>query len=396
MQNRRAAIVAIPLALLALAARVTGSRGGETMLALDGGAAAAGPPVRYDGRTGRPPAPVRLPGRAARAPRAGFGIQYWGDDYSAKALAAAPHATLIVEASLAGAEGPGVPERRFTAAEVAEIRHKGARPVYAYLNVGELEPNRDYWVAAYGDKADPGAPGAASPAWYAGPGPSGERLAAFWTEEWAAVLERRIDAFLARGYDGVFLDDVLHYYTWSMPGVAVPARLAAREGAPVHPGDFAAAMQALVIRLAVHARETAALHDRGFALIVNGGAFIGWDAATTGSTAPTAPHPAFPAYLAAIDGIAIESALGDPGQQGTVDALRTGFAAHGVPVLAIDYLSRHPGADPAGFRREIADRAGANGFLPYVADDESFARLDPPLVPPAPVAHLTERPGVPR
>ena len=389
MLKRRTAMVAVPLALLALAARVTGSRGGETL----DRRAAAGPRVARDGAAGAPP---RVPGRAGRAPRAGFGIQYWGEAYTAAALAQAPHATLIVEASVAGAEGAEGRERRFTAAEVAAIRREGARPVYAYLNVGELEANRDYWVEAFGDAADPGIPREASPAWHAGRGPGGEWLAAFWTPEWAAVLERRIDAFLARGYDGVFLDDVLHYYTWSMPGVVVPARLAARPGAPGCAGDFAAAMMGLVVRLAAHARATAALRDADFAVLVNGGAYIGWDAATTGGAAPTAPHPGLEGYLAAIDGIAIESALADPAQQGTVDALRHGFRAHGIPVLAIDYLSRYPGADPASFRTRIAERAGTAGFLPYVADDERFARLDPPLLPRKDEGPAIERSAEPR
>jgi uncharacterized protein (TIGR01370 family) len=354
------------------------------LLALDRGAAAAA--------EGQPPA--RVPGRSGRAPRAGFGIQYWGEGYTAGALAKAPHAALIIEASVMGADA-GEGERLFTAAEVARIRRDGERPVYAYLNVGELEPNRDYWVEAFGGEPDPGAPGEASPAWYAGRSPSGERIAAFWTPEWAAVLERRIDAFLARGYDGIFLDDVLHYYTWSMPGVVVPARLAAREGAPKRAGDFAAAMIALVLRLAAYAREGAALHDRDFAVLVNGGAFIGWDAATEGDAAPTAQHRDFATYLGAIDGIAIESALGEPAQQATVDALRHGFGMHGIPVMAIDYLSRHPGADPAGFRAEIAERARSVGFLPYVADDERFARLDPPLLPPGPAAPTIDLAGTP-
>ncbi|MFO1144214.1 MAG: endo alpha-1,4 polygalactosaminidase [Amaricoccus sp.] len=373
MLTRRSAIAAVPLALLALAVRVSGSSRGEPPLAPDRGDAADHSAPRDPAHA---PPPPQAPGRVSHAPRSGFGIQYWGDRYTAAGLADAPHCALIIEASLAGAESPTGRERLFTADEVARIRRGGERPVYAYLNVAELEPNRDYWVARFGTAADPGAPDASSPAWYAGTGPSGEWLAAYWTPEWAAILERRIDAFLARGYDGVFLDDVLHYYTWSSPGVAVPTHAPA----PKRSGDFAAAMMALVRKLGHYARLEAVLRNPGFVVVVNGGAFIGWDAAT-GDIAPTAPHPAFANYLASIDGIAIESVLGDEGQQATLDALRQGFASHGIPVLTIDYLSRQADADYAAFTARMAERAAALGFLPYVAANESFSRLDPPVLP---------------
>ncbi|MFO1209994.1 MAG: endo alpha-1,4 polygalactosaminidase [Amaricoccus sp.] len=372
MLTRRSAIIAVPLALLALAARVSGSSRSEPRLA--------------DPTPAPPPTPeLRAPGRLAHAPRPGFGVQYWGDRYTAAGLAAAPHCALIIEASLAGAAAPAERERLFTADEVTRIRRGGDRPAYAYLNVAELEPNRDYWVAQFGPATDPGPPDADSPAWYAGTSPSGERLAAFWTPEWAAILERRIDAFLARGYDGVFLDDVLHYYTWSDPALAVPIQAPA----PQRNADFAAAMMALVVRLGHYARERAVLANRDFVVIVNGGAFIGWDAAT-GDTAPTAPHPAFADYLGAIDAVAIESALGDDSQRATLDALRHGFASHGLRVLTIDYLSRQADPDYARFTARMAERAAALGFLPYVAEDEAFSRLAPPILP----AGVTQ-PGAP-
>ena len=251
--------------------------------------------------------------------------------------------------------------------------------------------------SAFAGAADPGAPGAASPAWYAGRSPCGERLAAFWTPEWAAVLERRIDAFLARGYDGVFLDDVLHYYTWSMPGVAVPARLAAARRTPRQRGDFAAAMMALVVRLAAYARETAVLHDRDFAVIVNGGAFIGWDAATTGDAAPTAPHPG-------LRGLSRRHRRHRDRER----ARRPGAAGHRRRAAARLRRARHPGAGDrlsvAAPRRRRATASAPRspsgrrtaGFLPYVADDERFARLDPPMLPPATPTAPPEASGTPR
>lgn len=320
-----------------------------------------------------------VPAEAADRPpvRAGFGIQYWGEDYSADGLAAAPHCALILEASLVGADtGPKFRERLFSAAEVDRIRHGGARPAYAYLNLAELAVERDYWTAAFGAGAPPPADEAEVPVWYAGKSAADEPLAAYWTPEWEALLRARIDALLARGFDGVFLDDVLHYYTWSTEPMA--GTLAGRPGAPETLQDFAREMMALVVRLGRYARVEAPAARPGFVLLVNGGAYIGWDAA--GPKAEERP-PLFTDYLEAIDGIAIESALGESPEQATLDELGASFVARGVPVLTIDFASRNQGLSPDELRALVRQQTAEAAFLPYVADDERFARLDPPLLP---------------
>jgi endo-alpha-1,4-polygalactosaminidase (GH114 family) len=48
---------------------------------------------------------------------------------------------LIIEASVHGADARlGLREMLFSAEEVSVIRQGGKRPVFAYLNVGELAP----------------------------------------------------------------------------------------------------------------------------------------------------------------------------------------------------------------------------------------------------------------
>jgi uncharacterized protein (TIGR01370 family) len=247
-------------------------------------AALAATPAAGEAGSGAVAAPARAyPGRAARAPRAGFGVQYWGEDYTAAGLAAAPHCALILEASFRGADdGPGFAEARFDAAEVAQIRRDGARPAYAYLNLAELAPHRDYWTAAFGPRGAPPAPGAPAPDWFGGYSAAGEPLAAYWTEAWAEVLEAQIDALAALGYDGVFLDDLLHYYTWADPGTQAVAALPAGPEGPWGLADHAEAMMQLVLRLAARARTEGPAARPDFAVLVNGGPFIGWDAATRG------------------------------------------------------------------------------------------------------------------
>jgi uncharacterized protein (TIGR01370 family) len=363
MMTGKAAAMALPLAVLL---GLGHARADESVAALA---------TVVSDATARAPAEAQ----ARPAVRAGFGIQYWGEDYSADGLAAAPHCALIIEASLVGADtGPAFRERLFSATEVDRIRHQGARPTYAYLNLAELAVERDYWTAAFGAGAAPPADEADVPAWYAGKTAAGEPLAAYWTPEWEALLRARIDALLARGFDGVFLDDVLHYYTWSTQPMT--AALAGLPGAPKTLQDFAREMMALVLRLGHYARVEAPAARPGFALLVNGGAYIGWDAA--GANATQRP-PLFADYLEAIDGIAIESALGESPEQATLDELIASFAARGVPVLTIDFASRNQGLSPDELRALVRAQTAESAFLPYVADDERFARLDPPLLPDA-------------
>jgi uncharacterized protein (TIGR01370 family) len=326
----------------------------------------------------------------SRRDLAGFGIQYWGEDYTAETLAAAPHRALIIEASVHGADvGLDLREKLFSAEEVSVIRQGGRRPVFAYLNVGELAPYRSYWVDAFGAAGPPGEDSNVTerqvPAWYGGVSEEGEHLAAFWTPEWLEVLRHQIDAFLERGYDGVFLDDVLHYYTWGDQARLKSLQAGGRTKTPKNMSEFARDMMALVLQVGMYARHDAPLARPEFALIVNGGAYIGWDAASQ-TGASEARDPLFDRYVDALDAIAMESALGMSPDCATVEALQQNYAAMDVPVLSIDFHSRHPLVPIDQFRAQIARLANSFGFLPYVAADELFNRLDPPILPEAAAA----------
>jgi uncharacterized protein (TIGR01370 family) len=207
----------------------------------------------------------------------------------------------------------------------------------------------------------------------------GEHLAAFWTPEWREVLRRQIDAFLERGYDGVFLDDVLHYYSWADHVRSGHPQGGDRTKMPQNLPEFAQDMMALVIEIGTYARHDAPSARPDFALIVNGGAYIGWDAASHVS-APEAPAPLFNDYVKTLDAIAMENALGTPTDWATIRALQQNYAATGVAVLSIDFHSRHPLVPIDEFRSCIAGLASTLGFMPYVAADELFNRLDPPIL----------------
>jgi uncharacterized protein (TIGR01370 family) len=292
---------------------------------------------------------------------------------------------LIIDASVHGADAAlGLRERLFSTEEVSAIRRGGKRPVFAYLNVGELAPYRSYWVDAFGAAGPPAkgsTPGEREvPAWYGGMSKEGEHLAAFWTPAWLEVLRRQIDALLERGYDGVFLDDVLHYYTWGSGVRLNSVQGGDRTKIPANMSEFARDMMMLVLQVGAYARHDAPLARPDFALIVNGGAYIGWDAASQ-TGASEAWDPLLDRYVDALDAIAMESALGVSPDCATVKALQQNYAAMGVAVLSIDFHSRHPLVLIEEFRAQIARLANTFGFLPYMAADELFNRLDPPILP---------------
>lgn len=311
--------------------------------------------------------------RLGAALAGGFGVQYWGADYGAQSLAAAPHGLLIVEPTLVGADAAtGRRERAFSPAEVAAIRRGGARPVYAYANLGEAAPYRDFWLDRFG-VFDPPVGSGPGDGWLAGRNSEGELLAAFWSPDWARVLADQIDAMLFAGYDGVFLDDALHYFTW---GDAAPFSV---PGAPTSLATSATTMMTLLIATARHARQGSALAREDFGVIVNGAPFIGWDAA---SPQATEPHPLFERYLAELDGVAIEGALLPASAAATVSMLRDSFAARGVSVLTIDFLGAAPNISAATLRAKVTAAAHAAGMRPYLADTPRFDALAPPLVGP--------------
>jgi uncharacterized protein (TIGR01370 family) len=301
-------------------------------------------------------------GRRAAGPPT-FGVQYWGETYDADRLSAAPHDLLIVEATLRADRGSG--ERRFTATEVRRMRRDGARPVLAYLNLAEIEAYRDYMAAA--------AAAEAAPPWIGARSPQDEALAAFWTPAWAAILRARIDAFLALGFDGVMLDDALHFYTWG----ALDAPTHARD-APQSPAAFARAMMALVLDLADHARRRSAAARCGFRIVVNNGVWLGADAAADRAPEATALYER---YRAALDGVLVESAVAR-GDAPSLDILSRDYRAIGVAVLLVEFETEAGAArDASALRADTMREAAERGFSAYVAGDHRFDRLYPPLRP---------------
>ncbi|WP_420024560.1 endo alpha-1,4 polygalactosaminidase (plasmid) [Cereibacter azotoformans] len=305
--------------------------------------------------------------RLSAALRDGFGVQYWGSAYDAEGLAAAPHGLLIVEATRVGADrSADGREQLFTPAEIARISHEGRRPVIAYLNLAEIESYRHYHARTPREEQR----------WQGPTSASGERLAAYWRPEWHEVLRERVDELMRLGFDGLFLDDVLHYYTHAA-GETQPTPGYDASDAPGDAPAHARAMMALVVDLAEHARR-----QRCDAIVVvNNGAFIGRDAGPDPATAES-PGP-FARYRSAISAILAESVFDTNNRQPTIDALREDFLDRGVQVMSIDFKTHFVGPGGESYRELVRRRAGKAGFAAYVADDEAFNRLYEPIRAPA-------------
>jgi uncharacterized protein (TIGR01370 family) len=282
--------------------------------------------------------------RVASAFSSGYGVQYWGPLFQADTLAQAPHGLLIIEATKIGA--PDTADGRevtFTPEEMNQMRHQGARPVLAYLNLTEVEPWRDYWPED-----------GQTPPWLGPETPSGDKLAAFWRPEWRDLLRKRVIRLMNTGADGLFLDDALNYF------VAGSMNLNASE-APSDIPQAAEVMLSLVQEIAAQARTVRC----DALIIVNNGVFVGRDAGPTNLGA-------FNTYRSTIDGIMIEDGLGAADTPALHTALREDYLARGIPVLSLDFAS---GAQT----ERVVHRARAKGYVPYVVPDGSFSSLQLPV-----------------
>ena len=304
----------------------------------------------------------------------GFGVQYWGHGYTAAELAAAHHGLLIIEAAKVGAgHSSDGREEFFNPDEVQTIAHHGSRPVLAYLNLSEIETYRDYWARLQVAGSDPAHQ--VNQSWIGPRSASGEHLAQYWTPEWEAILAERVDRLMGLGFDGLFFDDVLHYYSFATDGALDWAGVAPT-APPQNAAGYARAMMQLVDRLAARSRST---HCDAI-IVVNSGAFIGQDALQ--NRMDFAGRDAFHTYLDAIDAIMMEDVFASQTRQPTIDVLQDEFASEGIAVLAVDFATSFPAQDAGSLRNIVVRRAAESGFSSYFADDATFDRLYPPIFGP--------------
>jgi cysteinyl-tRNA synthetase len=221
--------------------------------------------------------------------------------------------------------------------EVAHLRGPSGRPVLAYLSIGEAESYRPYWRAEWTRKGGrPAFLGPENPDW------KGNFKVRYWLPAWQAIIRGRLEALVATGFDGVYLDIIDAYEFWG-PGGEKPERKTAADD-----------MVGFVTSLAESARAT----RPRFALVPQNGAGL-LDAVSPARAA---------LYLDAVDGIGAEDSFffGEKDEDNrwapqteTLAALDR-FRAAGRVVLAVDYLTQTASA------RRFVEAARARGFVPYV------------------------------
>ena len=91
------------------------------------------------------------------------------------------------------------------------------RKVIAYISIGEAEDYRPYWRKEWGRK---GKLTTAAPAWLGAENPEwkGNYRVRYWNAEWQQLMLAAVDATMARGFDGVYLDIVDGFETFEQDG----------------------------------------------------------------------------------------------------------------------------------------------------------------------------------
>jgi cysteinyl-tRNA synthetase len=92
-------------------------------------------------------------------------------------------------------------------------RGKAGRKVVAYLSIGEAEDYRSYWQS---DWVSNGKRTAAAPMWLGIENPEwkGNYQVKYWNADWQKLMLTAIDAAMAHGFDGMYLDIVDGFETY--------------------------------------------------------------------------------------------------------------------------------------------------------------------------------------
>jgi len=94
---------------------------------------------------------------------------------------------------------------------------KKDRKMIAYISIGEAEEYRRYWLKEWGGK---GKLSAVAPSWLGVENPEwkGNYRVKYWQPEWQKLMLAAIDAAMACGFDGVYLDIVDGFQTFEQVG----------------------------------------------------------------------------------------------------------------------------------------------------------------------------------
>ncbi len=166
---------------------------------LNAGHAENTPQTRSTVAMGKPgiPSPevgARLPWNAVHS------WAYWLNNPDLKQLGASPSDLLVIDYSADGSAA-----KAFSADQISQLRQKyPQRRVVAYLSIGQAESYRGYWQKSW----RPGSPtwlGTEDPNW------QGNYWVNYWEPAWQNVVYHYLDAIIAAGFDGIYLDRIDAY-----------------------------------------------------------------------------------------------------------------------------------------------------------------------------------------
>jgi cysteinyl-tRNA synthetase len=141
------------------------------------------------------------------------GVESWGyqlQHVNLDELAVSDFDLLVIDY----ADDTGEP---FTADQIERLQASG-KIVLSYFSIGEAEIYRPYWNPAWVTGGDCDAPlSDDAPGWLeeANPDWCGNYPVQYWDVEWQAIIMGYLDAILAAGFDGVYLDKVDSFYAWT-------------------------------------------------------------------------------------------------------------------------------------------------------------------------------------
>jgi uncharacterized protein (TIGR01370 family) len=284
-----------------------------------------------------------------------FAIIYNGDNgatYTPIGLKKFGHDLVVINPARV-IQTTGTPgETLWTSTEVDTIKSGGAL-VLGYLNVAKVNDYTSEWRKTWttdheasGANLHPGAPD-----FLRDNDPmhveANTRLVDFTKADWKDVLHARIDILIANHFNGMFLDDVLNYYTPYGVSLAESAR----------------AMRDLIIDLAAYAHSKSPT----FIIMENGGPDL--ISHTTNDNTPLDTSKAA-AFYGSIDAFLAEGYFQSPltGQQDTyaINTTITNYGTQGVALFSADKNVS------AGNSATIEGQADQAGFIPYAITQSNY------------------------
>ncbi len=289
-----------------------------------------------------------------------FGLLYQGTQYTAAELAKMTHDLLIINPGKSSNTNVVKSEVLWTAAELASIKNTGeAKVLIGYLNTSKINTFSGSWNTSWVDangnpKSDASWLGTKDPNF------TNTYLVDYKSAEWKTVLYARMDKMIKDGFNGIFLDDVLEYYTRN-----------ANDKSKIYAA--AEAMRDLVVDLRAHADQTLKTLNKDpdkFLFIVNGAPYLISDGNKEGLDPLT---QADLNYFKAIDAFVGENYF-SRNLDYAWEKAQAEFGFRGITLLSLD---TDQVTDQQ--RIDIMKLAISEGFLPFATENSSYDTLNNPF-----------------